>query len=77
MARLKLSCQPMLFGCLPAPTTCNRPPLVGFQPYVDTGRHQTVISNDVSEEESIGEGSEEEEAELFTILPAKKQGDKL
>ena len=36
-----------------------------------------TISNDLSEEESEEDGSEEEEAEPFTILPAKKLGDKL
>ncbi|XP_036754893.1 nucleoplasmin-3 [Manis pentadactyla] len=73
VANLKLSCQPMLslddFQLQPPVTFRLKS---GSGPVRITGRHQIVTtSNDVSEEE---EGSEEEEAELCPIMPAKKQG---
>uniref|UniRef100_A0A671E6I7 Nucleoplasmin-3 n=1 Tax=Rhinolophus ferrumequinum TaxID=59479 RepID=A0A671E6I7_RHIFE len=76
VANLKLSCQPMLslddFQLQPPVTFRLKS---GSGPVRITGRHQIVtVSNDISEEEESGEeGNEEEEAELCSILPAKKQ----
>lgn len=79
VANLKLSCQPMLslddFQLQPPVTFRLKS---GSGPVRITGRHQIVtISNDLSGEESEEDGSEEEEAELCPILPAKKLGRRL
>ncbi|OWK07816.1 NPM3 [Cervus elaphus hippelaphus] len=79
VANLKLSCQPMLslddFQLQPPVTFRLKS---GSGPVRITGRHQIVtISNDLSEEESEEDGSEEQEAELCPILPAKKLGRRL
>ncbi|ELV11635.1 Bifunctional protein NCOAT [Tupaia chinensis] len=75
VANLRLSCQPMLslddFQLQPPVTFRLKS---GSGPVRITGRHQIVtISNDVSEEEESEEEGSEEEAELCSILPAKKQ----
>ncbi|XP_076981940.1 nucleoplasmin-3, partial [Tamandua tetradactyla] len=75
VANLKLSCQPMLslndFQLQPPVTFRLKS---GSGPVRITGRHQIVtISNDISEEEESVEEENEEETELYPILPAKKQ----